>query len=201
MLQVADELLGGACAGFSGASTTRIHVEPYLTHCTDLPSANPQRATFKRNNRSVAFAVMFVVAGCTIDAIPGNTPPPGYVADRWARVAAADWSQTESVNIALHDSYCQPEKLDFSHDKAYHLHFENRSGKAQFFRSEGFFKAIAIKKLRPRWRTANTSSLTRLDFAPGEQKNLDFVAVKAGIYEFHCAALQHDVAVKQIIIH
>lgn len=174
-----------------------------LTRCAPLRSADHKRPSFKRDNRWFAFAAMFLVAGCTIDAVPGNAPPPGYVTDRWARVAAADWSKTESVTVELHDSSCQPENLDFSHDIAYHLHLENRSAKAQSFRSEGFFKAIAIKKLRPRWRTANTSSLTRLDFAPGEQKDLHFVAVKVGIYDLYCAAIQNDtiVAPKQIIIH
>jgi uncharacterized cupredoxin-like copper-binding protein len=141
---------------------------------------------------AVALVAIAALTGCTSERTASKTSPAAYVSDAPALVAAADWSKAETVTVALSNFRFTPNELAFQHDTPYRLHLVNQSASTHTFTSEAFFKAIAIQKIEPSPASGTTASLTRLDLAPGEQKDLYFVAVRSGTYAFDCSELLHD---------
>lgn len=105
--------------------------------------------------------------------------------------AAADWSQAQTIDVTLADFEFQPAQMTFQSGQPYRLHVENAGKNTHFFVSAGFFKSIAVDKLVQSGGSVDHPYLREIALAPGESKELLFVAVTKGTYDLSCTAPFH----------
>ncbi len=138
--------------------------------------------------------VLFVgLAGCSSGDVVLSEPPAGYLQNAGARVAAADWSETENVTLELSEFRFEPAALDFREGVPTRLTLRNVGDRTHTFVSEGFFKAIAAQKLVSAHGEVGNPYLETIEVRPGEEKQLYFVPVTKGSYPLECTILLHDV--------
>ncbi len=146
------------------------------------------------NVRAILIPMVLSAAGaCTPGEVLVVELPPGYVEDAPARVAAADWSSAETVTVALSEFRFAPQQLEFRQGAPYRLRIENRGNLTHTFNSEGFFEAIAVQKLRSGENETALPYVKNIVVAPGEVKDLYFLAVVPGSYDLRCSVILHDV--------
>lgn len=133
--------------------------------------------------------LMLALAGCAAAKDNFSDSAMGYAPISAA--AAADWSQAQTVTVALVDFEFHPAQLAFQAGQTYRLRLENQGKNTHFFVSDGFFKAIAVDKLVQSGGSVDHPYLREIALAPGESKDLLFVAVTKGTYGLSCTAPFH----------
>ncbi|MDQ2102659.1 cupredoxin domain-containing protein [Azospirillum isscasi] len=139
-----------------------------------------------------ALATTLILAGCGTGTDLAQRPPPGYVGDVAARVAAVDWAQARPVTVELAEFAFQPEHLAFEQGVPYRLTLENRGNVAHTFTSEGFFKAIAVRRVTTPQGPVDTPALVNLEIPAGQTDVVEFVPVQAGTYALACHEPLHS---------
>ena len=102
-----------------------------------------------------------------------------------APAAAADWSRAQVLTVVAREYQFAPDRLTFKRGIAYRLHIENRGKETHEFHAPAFFKTVEIGT-----PGALNEDRTEVLVNPGETKDFDFVARKAGRYPLICA--DHD---------
>ena len=139
----------------------------------------------------LAVVAVLALTGCAKNAKDAMSDSDmGYVSSKQA--AAADWSTAETVTVTLADFEFKPAALSFQSGSAYRLHLDNKGTETHFFAAEGFFKAIAANELTQNGGSVAHPLLREIALAPGESKDLTFVAVSKGTYDLHCSAPFHE---------
>ncbi len=138
--------------------------------------------------------LLAMLAGCGTGKgdVVSDTPGPGYIQDATARVAAADWSKARDVTIVMTEYKFSPADPIFQADRPYRLILRNSGERSHTFVSEGFFKAIAAQKLVSSAGSVSTPAIETIEIAPGEEKQLYFIPVTRGTYDFECSVFLHD---------
>ena len=139
-----------------------------------------------------ALATALILAGCGTGTDLAQRPPPGYVGDVAPRVAAVDWTQARPVTVQLSEFEFQPNRLTFERGTPYRLTLENRGNVAHTFTSEGFFKAIAVRRVTTPQGPVETPALVNLEIPAGQTDVVEFVPVQAGTYELDCHEPLHS---------
>ncbi len=146
---------------------------------------------------SVRAITIAVVLGAVTACAPGDVlltePPPGYVQQAPARVAAIEWSRAKTVTVALSEFRFTPQELVFRRGSPYRLRIENRGNFTHTFSADGFFEAIAVQKLRSGENETALPYVKNVVVAPREVKVLYFLAVVPGSYDLRCSVILHDV--------
>ena len=143
--------------------------------------------------RFVALLFMTALAvACAPRTDVAQRPPPGYVGDVAPRVAAVDWTQARPVTVQLSEFEFQPNRLTFERGTPYRLTLENRGNVAHTFTSEGFFKAIAVRRVTTPQGPVETPALVNLEIPAGQTDVVEFVPVQAGTYELACHEPLHS---------
>ena len=141
-------------------------------------------------------ACLAVVAGLSLFGCAQNAKNAmsdsdlGYASSK--ETVSVDWSKAETVNMTLADFEFQPMSLSFQSGSAYRLHIENKGKETHYFAAEDFFKAIATNSLEQSGGNIAHPLLREIALAPGESKDLTFVAVAKGSYDLHCSAPFHE---------
>jgi uncharacterized cupredoxin-like copper-binding protein len=99
--------------------------------------------------------------------------------------AAADWSQAQSVTVVAKEYRFAPKKLSFAKGVVYRLHIDNRGKETHEFHAPEFFRAVELAD-----PSVLNADKTEIVVAPGEAKDLVFVAKAAGRYKLICS--DHD---------
>ena len=152
-----------------------------------IGASTPQRGT----ERLLSAAILFAVAGCATAEVAPKQQATGYGADAQKVIAAADWPRAETVTVALSEYSITPATLAFRPGKPYRLRIENKGTRRHNFTSGGFFKAIAVQKLRSGNKETVSPRLETVEVTPGEVKDLYFVAVTSGGYDVECSVFLH----------
>jgi len=118
-------------------------------------------------------------------AVSSSTPEP-------SGQMTADWSRVETVSLTLSDFHFTPNQLELRQGRPYRLHLVNASTSAHTFTSAPFFKSIAVRRPAPGTGGGVLVSPDGIEVGPGEQKDLDFVAVTPGSYDFECSKFLHS---------
>jgi uncharacterized cupredoxin-like copper-binding protein len=142
-----------------------------------------------RGGIHLAALLALALGGCAAAKDSLSDSNLGYAPDSAA--ASADWSRAEAVNVTLADFEFQPSRLSFQSGQAYRLHIENKGGGTHFFAAEGFFKAITAAKLVEPGGSLEHPHLKEIAVAPGQSKDLFFVAATKGTYGLKCTAAFH----------
>ena len=144
--------------------------------------------------RAITIAVVLgAVAACAPGDVLLTEPPPGYVQEAPARVAAVEWSRAETETVALSEFRFAPQKLVFRCGAPYRLRIENWGNFTHTFNAEGFFEAIAVQKVRSGENETALPYVKNVVVAPREVKELYFLAVVPGSYDLRCSVILHDV--------
>lgn len=138
---------------------------------------------------AISVFAMLAIAGCAPAKDNFSDSSMGYAP--MSAAAAADWSRAQTVDVTIADFEFQPSQLAFQTGETYRLHLENHGKNTHFFVSDGFFKAIAVDKLVQSGGSVDHPFLREIALAPGESKDLLFVAVTKGTYDLSCAAPFH----------
>ena len=97
----------------------------------------------------------------------------------------ADSSNAAVVRLVTADYRFEPSELTFHVGTAYHLHVENHSNDMHELTAPAFFEAVELKNPE-----VLNQERTELVLQPGEQKDVYFIAKRAGRYPYICA--DHD---------
>lgn len=115
-----------------------------------------------------------------------------HVRDAAERVKAADWTKMETTTVALSEFSFTPSTLVFRRDVPYKLVIENKGTKPHYFTAEGFFKAIATRKLQSNIDgEVKAPYFTAIEVYPGRSLDLYFIPVKPGTYDLRCTMEGH----------
>jgi uncharacterized cupredoxin-like copper-binding protein len=128
--------------------------------------------------------VMVMVTGCaTVD----------FVADANARVTAADWDKMETVSVVLKEYSYTSSTLHFNVNVPYKLQIQNDGNVKHYFTAEGFFKAIATRKVQSNADgEIKAPYFSALEVFPGRSLDLYFIPVTKGTYKLHCTITGHE---------
>lgn len=115
-----------------------------------------------------------------------------YVRDASERVKAADWSKMETVTVTMTDFAFNPARLAFRQGVPYKLVIENRGAQKHYFTSDGFFRAVATRKLQ----SNNDGEIkapyfSAIEVYPGRSLDLYFIPVRTGSYPLVCTIEGH----------
>jgi uncharacterized cupredoxin-like copper-binding protein len=142
-----------------------------------------------------------VLVGCGIGTASAagltSTPSPS------SQLSPADWSRAETLSLTLSDFHFTPEKLELRQGTPYRLHLVNASTSAHTFASEAFFRAIAVRPPAQATGALVPVALRDVELGPEEQKDVNFVAVTPGSYDFECSKFLHSMfgMTGKIIVH
>ena len=115
-----------------------------------------------------------------------------YVSDAPERVKAADWSKMETVQVSLTEYVFAPSTLVFQGGVPYKLEIMNKGSMKHYFTAEGFFKAIATRKIQSNADgEIKAPYFMAIEVFPGRSLDLYFIPVKNGSYELLCTIEGH----------
>lgn len=132
------------------------------------------------------------LTACASGDVVHKAAPEGYLQDVSARVAAADWSKAQTVEVTLSDYAFTPGALTFEAGKPYRLLLRNQGSSTHTFTSLGFFQAIAAQKLVSATGEDALPYIEKIEVPSGGSKELTFVPVRAGSYPLECSVFLHD---------
>lgn len=115
-----------------------------------------------------------------------------YITDAEKRVKSADWTKMETKVITLKEYSFIPADLVLEKGTPYKLRIVNRGKVKHYFVSEGFFKAIASRKVQSD-ADGEIKALyfTAIEVFPKRSLDLYFIPVKKGIYPLACTIKGH----------
>ena len=137
-------------------------------------------------------AVVLTLMTLTLSAC-GHHHHAMHVRDAADRVKAADWSKMETVTMTMTDFAFNPASLAFRQGVPYKLVIENKGAQKHYFTAEGFFRAIATRKLQSNSDgEVKAPYFSAIEVYPGRSLDLYFLAVKTGTYPLICTIEGHD---------
>ena len=130
--------------------------------------------------------VTIVLSGC------GHHHHATYVRDAAERVKGADWSKMETTTVTMTDFAFNPPNLSFRQGVPYKLVIKNEGSQKHYFTAEGFFRAIATRKLQSNSDgEVKAPYFSAIEVYPGRSLDLYFIAVKTGSYPLVCTIEGH----------
>lgn len=130
-------------------------------------------------------ATLFAFAGCAHHH--GQ-----HVRDAAERVKAADWSGMETVTVVMSDFGFTPAEPVFRRNIPYKLIIENRGAQKHYFTADGFFRAIATRKLQSNSDgEVKAPYFSAIEVYPGRSLDLYFIPVRSGTYDLICTIEGH----------
>lgn len=106
-------------------------------------------------------------------------------------VRDADWSQVKAVTVSMEEFNFTPSLLQFKSGEPYKLTIQNAGREKHYFVSEGFFNAIALRKVETRDGEIKAPILTAIEVFPGRSIDLYFVPVTKDTYSLTCTIKGH----------
>ena len=114
-----------------------------------------------------------------------------YIKDASEIVKSADWSKMETVTVKLAEYTFTPSTLIFKTGTPYKLQIKNDGKQKHYFVSEGFFKAIASRKVQSSDGEIKAPYFNAIEVFPGRSIDLYFIPVKGGDYSLICTIKGH----------
>lgn len=115
-----------------------------------------------------------------------------YVRDSVDRVKAADWSTMQTVTVTMTDFAFTPSVIVFRQSVPYKLVIENKGSQKHYFTADGFFRAIATRKLQSSTDgEVKAPYFLAIEVYPGRALELYFIPVQAGRYDLVCTIEGH----------
>jgi hypothetical protein len=149
--------------------------------------------SFRRRRRASLTAwalLLLVVSGLSACISPHQTDiftaldTKGFVTNQAEVVAAADWKEAFIIEIQIRQNEFNPAIIRLFQGEPYILIVENRDQIPHILASTEFFKTTAIRKVLTEKEEISGANLIGLHLSPGEIKEIHFVPVLDGWYDF-----------------
>lgn len=134
--------------------------------------------------RAVA-VVLLVLAGCVDQREPIASPH-----DAAARVAAADWSRAERIDVVMGEFWFLPDRLNLVPGRPYLLHVENHGKVSHNIDVPDFFQTAGLRPgpLADQVRASGGV----IEVPAKESRDIYLVPLRAGRFPFTCSHILHD---------
>jgi uncharacterized cupredoxin-like copper-binding protein len=121
-----------------------------------------------------------------------SAPAPKPVAGAQDVISKADWSKSQTVNVALSSYAFSPQAFTLKQNQPYVLHLTNTSDGTHTFSSDTLFSAVAVEKIVQGSTETAGISTNGVTLAPNQSADVYVVPVTAGTYHIYCAEFMHD---------
>ncbi len=141
----------------------------------------------KKSGISTILAIVFILLNLTACAdrdVFAVLDSEGYIHDQKDIVEAADWGAAETFEIDIRQNEFRPTIIHLLQGEPYIMLVENRDDYSHILVAEGFFKTIALRKIVTEKEEISGVNLVGLNLNPGEVKEVHFVPVRDGWYNF-----------------
>lgn len=139
-------------------------------------------------NKSASLAAMLVIgvllSACVERDIYARLSGEGYIRDQKQIVEAVDWSAAETFEIDIRQNEFRPTIIHLLQGEPYIMQVENRDDVSHFLAAEDFFKTVALRKILTQTEEISGVNLIGLNLNPGEVKEVHFVPLRDGWYDF-----------------
>jgi hypothetical protein len=133
---------------------------------------------------AICVALIGILSACAERNLYAQLDQKGYIQDQKEIVEAADWSAAETFEIDIRQNEFRPTIIHLLQGEPYIMLIENRDDVAHFLAAQDFFKTIAIRKILTETEEIKGVNLIGIILNPGEVKELHFIPVRDGWYDF-----------------
>ncbi len=140
----------------------------------------------------ISAALAASLAACASGDRITKEQPAGYVSLAPVRTAGIPWARMRPITIDLTEYAFSPDALTFEAGVPYRLVIHNAGGSRHTFVSEGFFKAIAVRRLIAGKKTSDYPFIQVIELESGATKELQFLPMRRGTYPLHCSVTLHE---------
>ncbi|NQV54510.1 MAG: hypothetical protein HQ503_01510 [Rhodospirillales bacterium] len=133
---------------------------------------------------SALVLVLGMLGACVEGDVFARLDDKLYVLDAAEIVEAVDWEKAEIFEIDIRQNEFRPSIIHLFQGEPYIMVLENRDEERHFFLAPEFFRTTAIRKLVTEKEEITGVNLLGVMLAPGELKEVHFVPVRDGWYDF-----------------
>ncbi|MFN3480290.1 MAG: cupredoxin domain-containing protein [Thermodesulfovibrionales bacterium] len=134
---------------------------------------------------------IYLVIGLLLLSLITGCAEIQYVKDAPEKVKAADWSKMQTITVSLTEYKFTPSELSFRKDIPYRLILKNEGREKHYFVSEGFFRAIALRKVQTSDGEIKAPYITAVEVYPEKSVEIYFIPDKLGTYDLICTIEGH----------
>lgn len=132
-----------------------------------------------------------ILAACAGSDQISTEQPIGFAKNAREAVEQADWSAPRIIEMRLVNHAFQPDEFTVKRGEPVRLVLVNPSTKDHTFVSKEFFKGIAVKQLTGPSGAAAGPWVEKVVVEEGTTKELWFVPLRFGSYQFECTVTGH----------
>lgn len=125
-----------------------------------------------------------LLSGCARGDLFARLNDRNFTPDQAEIVAAVEWKDAEVFLIDIRQDEFRPAIIHLFQGEPYIMVVENRDETSHFFFAPDFFRTVAIRKLVTENEEITGVNLMGLLLQPGEVKEVHFVPVRDGWYDF-----------------
>lgn len=129
-------------------------------------------------------SLVFILGSCTDRDLYANLDASGFIPNQKEILEAADWSVAETFEIDIRQNEFRPTIIHLLQGEPYIMVIENRDDVDHLFVAQEFFQTTAILKIVTESEEISGVNIIGLNLKPGEIKELHFVPVRDGWYDF-----------------
>ena len=133
---------------------------------------------------SICVALSGALSACAKRDVYAHLDRDGYIRDQKEIVEAADWTAAETFEIDIRQNEFRPTIIHLLQGEPYIMAVENRDDAPHFLEAEDFFKTIALRKIITQKEEVSGVNIIGILLKPGEVKEVHFVPVRDGWYDF-----------------
>lgn len=148
------------------------------------PPAEPVPAQARMRLVLVLLVAMTLLSACARGDIFARLSDKNFTPDQAEIVAAVEWEDAEVFLIDIRQDEFRPAIIHLFQGEPYIMVVENRDETSHFFFAPEFFRTVAIRKLVTEDEEITGVNLMGLLLRPGEVKEVHFVPVRDGWYDF-----------------
>ena len=142
--------------------------------------------------RAFALVLTFALAACAGSDGVKTSLPPNYLKDAPDIVAAADWSDPETVTVTFGDHAFMPAEISLHRDRATRLVVVNPTTSDHALVSDQFFRDVAVRQLVGPTGTITAPWVSKVVIPEGQTREIWLVPARYGSYRYECDVTGHS---------
>ncbi len=136
--------------------------------------------------------VVLGLSACAGEDVVNTALPPGYLSAAPEIVAAADWSDPDTITVTLSNYEFTPSELTLHRDRATRLVLVNSTTKDHTMVAAQFFKEVAVRQLVGPTGAVPAPWVSKVVVPAGQTKEIWLVPAHYGAFRFECDVTGHS---------
>ncbi|MDO8605896.1 MAG: hypothetical protein Q7R40_05130 [Phaeospirillum sp.] len=136
--------------------------------------------------------VILGLSACAGSDAVSTALPPGYLSAAREIVAAADWSNPETVTVTLANYRFSPGEFDLHRDRPTRLVLVNPTATDHAMVAEQFFREVAVRQLVGPTGTTPAPWISKVVIPAGQTREIWLVPARYGAFRFKCDVTGHS---------